>query len=142
MSEKILIVDDEQDFLNATAERMRTRGMDVYTANTPIEALAQVANHSFDAIILDYQMPGMDGLETLKKIKEINDESQVIMLTGHATIERGIEVMKHGASDFVEKPANISTLTEKIQAASARRLVIAEKATRDKIQRILEEKGW
>ncbi|MFV0421938.1 response regulator [Oleidesulfovibrio sp.] len=142
MSEKVLIVDDEKEFLEALAERMRARGMEVTTATSPIEALALVARKSFDAIVLDFQMPELDGLETLKRMKESNDDVQVIVLTGHATIERGVEVMKHGAADFVEKSADINSLTEKIHEASAKKLVIAEEKTREKIQAILEEKGW
>lgn len=142
MSEKVLLVDDEKEFVETLAERMRARGMDVTTATSPIEALALVSRQSFDAIVLDFQMPELDGLETLKRMKEANDDVQVIVFTGHATVERGVEVMKHGAIDFVEKSEGISRLTEKIHEATAKKLIIAEERTREKIQNILEEKGW
>jgi CheY-like chemotaxis protein len=66
MAEKVLLVDDEKDFLDVMAERMRNRGMEVKTASSPLEALEMVAKESFDAIILDLQMPEMDGLEALE----------------------------------------------------------------------------
>jgi len=142
MSEKVLLVDDEVEFLDTLSERMRNRGMEVATASTGIEALQKVDKESFDVIILDLQMPGVDGLEALKVLKAKRPELQVILLTGHATIEKGIEAMKLGAMDFLEKPADLSQLTEKIKKAQAKKMLIVEKQNEDKIKKILEEKGW
>ena len=142
MSEKVLLVDDEVDFLDTLSERMRTRGMEVATANTGIEALQKVEKEAYDVIILDLQMPGVDGLEALKVLKAKRPELQVILLTGHATVEKGIEAMKLGAMDFLEKPADLSQLTEKIKKAQAKKMLIVEKQNEDKIKKILEEKGW
>jgi len=142
MPEKVLLVDDEKDFLDVMAERMRARGMEVKTASTPSEALALVANESFDAIILDLQMPEMDGLETLKKIKSKKPELQIILLTGHATVQKGVEAMKLGAMDLLEKPADLSDLTAKIQAASSKRMLLVEKQSEEKIKKILTTKAW
>jgi len=142
MPEKVLLVDDEKDFLDVMAERMRARGMEVKTASTPSEALALVAKESFDAIILDLQMPEMDGLETLKKIKSKKPELQIILLTGHATVQKGVEAMKLGAMDLLEKPADLSDLTAKIQAASSKRMLLVEKQSEEKIKKILTTKAW
>jgi len=142
MSEKVLLVDDEVDFLDTLSERMRTRGMEVSTANTGIEALQKVEKEAYDVIILDLQMPGVDGLEALKVLKAKRPELQVILLTGHATVEKGIEAMKLGVMDFLEKPADLSQLTEKIKKAQAKKMLIVEKQNEDKIKKILEEKGW
>jgi DNA-binding NtrC family response regulator len=142
MSEKVLLVDDEVEFLDTLSERMRTRGMEVATANTGIEALQKVEKEAYDVIILDLQMPGVDGLEALKVLKAKRPELQVILLTGHATVEKGIEAMKLGAMDFLEKPADLSQLTEKIKKAQAKKMLIVEKQNEDKIKKILEEKGW
>ncbi|MFH1981349.1 MAG: response regulator [Pseudomonadota bacterium] len=142
MSEKILLVDDEKDFLDVMSERIEARGMEVSTADSAQKALEQVATGGFDAIILDLMMPGMDGLQTLKAIKEKNPDLQVILLTGHATVEKGIEAMKLGAMDFVEKPADLDKLTGIIKKAHARKMVIVEKNMEEKMKQIIGEKGW
>jgi len=142
MSGKILLVDDEKDFLDVMSERIEARGMEVTTADSAQKALEQVESEGFDAIILDLMMPGMDGLETLKAIKEKNPDIQVILLTGHATVEKGIEAMKLGALDFVEKPANLDKLTKVIKKAQARKMVIIEKKMEEKVKDIISHKGW
>lgn len=142
MSEKILLVDDEKDFLAVMSERMTARGMDVTTAESAQEALAQVESGSFDAIVLDLMMPGVDGIETLKAIKQRKPELQVILLSGHATLEKGIEAMKLGAMDFVEKPANIDELTNRIKKAQAQKAVIVEQQMESKLKSIINAKGW
>ncbi len=142
MSEKILLVDDEQDFLDVMSERIEARGMQVTTAESAVKALEQVESGSFDAIILDLMMPGMDGLETLKAIKKKNPALQVILLTGHATVEKGIEAMKLGAMDFIEKPADLDKLTKIIRKAQARKMIITEQKMEEKMKQIITTKGW
>ncbi|MFH7321049.1 response regulator [Desulfurivibrio sp. D14AmB] len=142
MAEKILLVDDEKDFVEALAERMRARGMEVATATSAPDALARSDQESFDAIVLDLQMPEMDGLEALKRFKEKNPELQVILLTGRATVEKGVQAMKLGALDLLEKPADIETLSRKIKDASARKMVLVNKAAEEKIHDIMISKGW
>ena len=142
MGEKVLIVDDEKEFLELLSERMEARGMEVATSTSAAEALKFMETNSYDAIVLDLMMPEMDGLETLKAIKEKNPDVQVILLTGHATLEKGIEAMKLGAMDFIEKPADLRTLTEKIREAHTRKLIMVEKKTEEKIKEILQGRGW
>lgn len=142
MTEKILLVDDEKDFLNVMSERIEARGMKVTTADSAMKALEQVEAGGFDAIIVDLMMPGMDGLQTLKAIKDKNPELQVILLTGHATVEKGIEAMKLGAMDFVEKPADLDKLTAIIKKAQARKMVLIEKKIEEKMKDIISHKGW
>ena len=142
MSEKVLLVDDDVEFLNTLSERMRTRGMEVSTSSSGIEALEKVEKEAYDVIILDLMMPGVDGLEALKILKAKRPELQVILLTGHATVEKGIEAMKLGAMDFLEKPVDLSLLTEKIKKAQAKKMLIVEKHNEGKIKKILVEKGW
>jgi DNA-binding NtrC family response regulator len=142
MSEKILLVDDEKDFLDVMSERIEARGMDVTTADSAEKALKDVESGGFDAIILDLMMPGMDGLQTLKAIKKKNPDLQVILLTGHATVEKGIEAMKLGAMDFLEKPADLDKLTEIIHKAQARKMVIIERKMEEKMKQIIGTKGW
>jgi len=142
MSEKILLIDDEVDFLSAMSERMKARHMEVTTASSAKEGLEKVAAGSFDAVILDLAMPEMDGIETLKILKKKNPDLQVILLTGHATIKQGIEAMKLGALDLLEKPADINTLTEKIKTAQAKKMLIVEKKNEETIRKIMATKGW
>jgi DNA-binding NtrC family response regulator len=142
MTEKVLLVDDEKDFLSIMSERMQTRGMDVSTAASAKEAIQLAETESFDAIILDLQMPEMDGLQALKALKAKKPELQIILLTGHATVERGIEAMKLGAMDLMEKPADLKILTEKIKKAQAKKMILVEKQTEEKIKHIIGGKGW
>ena len=142
MSEKVLLIDDEKDFLDALSERMELRGMDVNTADNAPKALASIDEKDYDAIVLDLQMPGMDGIETLRAIKDRYPDMQVILLSGKATLEAGIEAMKLGAMDFMEKPADIDALTERIKKAQAKKMVLVEKKAEDKVRDILSSKGW
>lgn len=141
MSEKVLLVDDEEDFLEVMAERMQTRGIEVLTSTSAEEALQIIDKESFDAIILDFMMPGMDGIETLKAIKGKKPELQIILLTGHATVQKGVEAMKLGAMDFLEKPADIEILTEKIKIAKAEKTAIMEKKANEDIKEMLKRFG-
>jgi DNA-binding NtrC family response regulator len=142
MTEKILLVDDEADFLSIMSERMKARGMDVSTAASAKEAIQMAEAASFDAIILDLQMPEIDGLEALKVLKARNPELQVILLTGHATIEKGVEAMKLGAMDLMEKPADLRTLAEKIKKAQAKKMILVEKQSEEKIKKLIGGMGW
>jgi len=142
MTEKILLVDDEADFLGALSERMRARGMDVATSASAREALETVEKGAFDAVVLDLMMPGMDGLEALRILKQKDPKLQVILLTGHATVEKGVEAIKRGAMDLLEKPADIDTLTQKIKEASAQRMLLVSQEAEEKIKDILASKGW
>ncbi|OQY13206.1 MAG: two-component system response regulator [Desulfobacteraceae bacterium 4572_19] len=142
MSEKVLIIDDEKDFLEALSQRMIARDMEVSTATTAKEAIKKAKAKTFDAIIVDLQMPEMDGLETLKELKKINPDLQIILLTGHATVEKSIKAMKLGAMDLLEKPADIKVLIEKIHKAKAKKMILVEKHTEEKIEQIVGSKGW
>lgn len=140
--DRILLVDDEDDFTRILSERLAARGLRVDTADSGPAALEMVRAHGFDVVVLDMVMPVMDGMETLKKLKEENPELQVILLTGHATVEKGVKAIQMGAADFLEKPADIDRLMEKIRDAKVKKTLLVEKRWRDRIQDILKEKGW
>jgi DNA-binding NtrC family response regulator len=142
MTEKVLLVDDEVEFLEIMEERMVARGIEVSTSSSARDALDKIEKDIFDAVILDLQMPGMDGLETLKRIKERSPEIQVILLTGHATVEKGVEAIKLGAMDFVEKPADIEVLEEKITKAHKKKMLIVEKDSRERVINALKKYGF
>lgn len=142
MDEQVLLIDDEQDFMDVLAERMRDRGMQVSTTTSPVEALDRAEAESFDAVVLDLMMPEMNGLEALTRLREKNPDLQVILLTGHATVEKGIEAMKLGALDFLEKPIDIQALNAKIKEAKAQKMLLVEKRTEEAIKSIIGCKGW
>jgi DNA-binding NtrC family response regulator len=140
--ERVLIVDDEVDFTEVLAERMESRGMAVDTAATGREALQKAKNKSYDAIILDLSMPEMDGMETLKYLLSENSDLQVIVLTGHATIEKGVEAIKLGAMEFLKKPADVQDLVDQIQRAKAKKTILVQKRIEEKMHDILQRKSW
>ncbi len=142
MNEKVLLVDDEEEFIETLAERMRARGMEVSTTNSGKNALQLVEDESYDVVVLDLKMPGIDGLEALKRIKHRSPDIQVVLLTGYATVEKGVEAMKQGAFEFLEKPVDIGSLTDAIHKAKATKMVLVEKETEERIREILHHKGW
>ena len=142
MTEKVLLVDDEEEFVETLAERMRSRGMEVTTTTSGKSALEQVDKEPFDVVILDLQMPGMDGLEVLARIKKRQPDIQVVLLTGHATVSKSVEAIKRGAMEFLEKPVDLSSLSEIIHKAKATKMILVDRETEDRIKEILQEKGW
>jgi DNA-binding NtrC family response regulator len=141
MSEKVLLVDDEKEFLDIMSERMQERGMTVKTADSADQAMAMLEKESFDAIVMDFKMPGMDGIQALKNIKSEKPELQIILLTGYATVEKTVEAIKIGATDLLEKPADLEKLAAKIKQAKAEKMLVVEKQTEDKIKDILKRFG-
>jgi DNA-binding NtrC family response regulator len=139
---RILLVDDEEEFIETLAQRLQARRLKVSTATSGAEAISQVARQEFDAIVLDLAMPGMDGLETLKRIKADHPEAEIIMLTGHGSIRTGVEAMKLGAEDFLEKPVDIRQLLEKIKEAKNKRILILQEKTKEEINKIISSKPW
>ncbi len=138
----VLIVDDEVDFSGVIAERLRGRGFDVDTAESGAEALDKVKGKSYDAVVLDLAMPEMDGIETLARLLEIDKNLQVIMLTGRATVQKGVEAIKMGAADFLEKPADITDLIGKVTAAQEKRMAIFQTDLEKKMSNLMKKKGW
>lgn len=117
MAESVLIVDDEIDLLEIMAERLRTRGMNVSTTPSAIDALKMVENESYDAVVLDLMMPEMDGIKAFKAIKQINPDMRIILLTGYTAIEKELAAMHIEDVDIMDKPPDLSLLIEKIKAA-------------------------
>jgi DNA-binding NtrC family response regulator len=116
---KVLIVDDEKDFLDIMAERMGARGVEVSTTTSAENALKMVLKESYDAVIMDLMMPEMDGFKALKLFKETRPDLPIILLTANVPEEKCIEAIKLGAMDVIEKPADLNLLTQKIEEAKA-----------------------
>ncbi|HEX5680497.1 MAG TPA: response regulator [Desulfobacterales bacterium] len=142
MAEKVLIVDDDKAFLAILAERMQNRGMEVSTAESAAAAMQLLAKESYDAVLLDLMMPEMGGIEAFQIMRRTQPEVQVIFLTGHPSVSKGVEAMKLGAMDFLPKPVDMNELSEKIKQAKASRMILAAKRTQEKIRRILTDKSW
>jgi len=124
----IMLVDDEVTFVKTLAKRLEKRNIEAITAFSGEESLEALKTHqNLDVVVLDVKMPGMDGLEALKRIKMELPLIEVIMLTGHATIESGIEGMKLGAYDFLMKPCDIEELVGKVEDAANKKREHEEK---------------
>ena len=119
----MLLVDDEDDFRTTLANRLKLRKIDITDAASGNEAIELVKQMSFDVAVIDVKMPGIDGIETLKQIKQIKPAIEIIMLTGHASIESGMEAMKLGAYDYVMKPCDIDELLTKTGEAYQHKLL-------------------
>jgi DNA-binding NtrC family response regulator len=124
---KIMLVDDEERFLSTTKKLLERKGLDVSTAASGSEALEKLASENIHVVILDVKMPGMDGIATLKAIKAHHPLVEVIMLTGHATVESAVDGLKAGATDYLMKPTDIDELVRKAEEAFAKRQVMDEK---------------
>ncbi|MBM4274407.1 MAG: response regulator [Deltaproteobacteria bacterium] len=120
---KMLVVDDETDFLETIVKRLKARNIEVAGAESGYQALDLMDRQDFDVVILDVKMPGMDGIETLREMKKKKPRTEVIMLTGHASVESGIQGMQLGAFDYVMKPVALDELLEKVRQAYERKLL-------------------
>jgi len=139
---RVLLVDDEEEFLSIMAERLETRGFAVFKATNGDEALNLVQAEEIDVVVLDVLMPGKSGIDTLRELKPLKPLVEVIMLTGHATVETAIEGMKLGAYDYLIKPAEINELVEKIKKAQSLKQEHEERIRQAEIDKILKKRGW
>lgn len=140
--DRVLLVDDEESFVEALGKRLKARGLTVDTSNSGEDAIDKAERHAFDVIVLDLAMPGMDGIETLKRLRGVDPDLQIILLTGHGSIEKAVEATKLGAMDFLQKPASLNDLLELIREAGVRRAVLVEKRAADQVDDVIGKKGW
>jgi two-component system OmpR family response regulator len=119
----ILIVDDEEDFRETLVKRLQKRNLKAFGAESGPKALKLMEAMTFDVVVLDVKMPGLDGIDTLKEMKKKSPRTEIILLTGHASLESGIQGMELGAFDYLMKPVNLDDLIEKIRQAYERKLV-------------------
>ena len=140
--DRVLLVDDEVEFVEALAERLRTRGLLVHTACCGPDALAEVEKRDHDVMILDLAMPGMGGDEVLLRLRQSHPMLQIILLTGHATVPLAVDMLKHGAFDLLEKPANMDELLVRIREARRRKVALLEQESQTHIDEILKRRGW
>jgi len=138
----VMLVDDEVPFVETMKKRLEKRDLTIITAFSGEEALHTLESHqNTDVVILDVKMPGMDGIETLGKIRKDFPLIEVIMLTGHGTIESAIEGMKFGAFDYLMKPCEIEQLMEKVQEATRKKRDHEEKIREARVKEALSIHG-
>ncbi len=139
---KVLLVDDEDDFIDSLSKRLAVRGLRVSATTGGQDAVDLLDREKFDIIVLDLAMPGMDGLETLQQIKGKDPDAEIVMLSGHGNVKSTTEAMKHGATDFLEKPVDLPELLEKIAEAREKRILVMQKQAKKEIEEILQSKAW
>lgn len=138
----VMLVDDEAPFVETMTKRLKKRKLTVTTALSGQEALEGLSKHrNLDVVILDVKMPGMDGIETLREIKKANPLTEVIMLTGHATVETAIEGMKLGAYDYLMKPCDIEQILLKVEGATQKKRGHEEKIKEARVKEALSRHG-
>jgi DNA-binding response OmpR family regulator len=138
----VLLVDDEKDFVDVLAERLESRDFAVTTAYDGDEAVAMIQEKEIDVVVLDVLMPGKDGVATLRELKQLKPIVEVIMLTGHATVESAVEGLKIGAYDYLMKPTETKDLVEKIVKAYKRKADQEARIQQAEIERIMLRRGW
>ncbi|MEN8148664.1 MAG: response regulator [Planctomycetota bacterium] len=125
---RVLVVDDEESMRYFLTRALKRKGFDVAEAVSGEEALEDLAANDRDVILLDLKLPRMDGIEVLKRAKELRPAAAVIMMSGYGTVDRALEAMRYGASDFVAKPLAIEEVLEKIDEA---RVKLSPRPVRD-----------
>jgi DNA-binding NtrC family response regulator len=128
----VLLVDDESEFLDTLVKRIKKRNVNAHGVASGEEALAFLNQQPMDVVVLDVRMPGMDGIQALREIKQHYPLIEVIMLTGHASLEVAIEGMELGAFDYMMKPIEIDELLYKLQDAYKKKSIHTEKIKRMK----------
>ncbi len=142
MKIKVLLADDETAFAEALSERLELRGFEVFVVYDGKEAVEAVLKNKIDVAVLDVNMPTLSGIEALAQIREKNHLVQVLLLTGQGTIKNAVEGMRVGAFDYILKPAETDTLTEKIRQAYKVKSDQEEKIKQAEINAMLNRVGW
>jgi DNA-binding NtrC family response regulator len=137
--ERILLVDDEKDFVDLLALKLKEVGKEVQVAYDGRECLDALMQDNIDVVILDIKMPGMDGIDVLKEIKRRFAIVEVIMLTGHGTIQTAVEGMKLGAFDYLLKPTDFEDLLDKVESAKRRKEEHEERIRKAEAEILLKE---
>jgi DNA-binding NtrC family response regulator len=141
-SVEVLLVDDERPFVATMTKRLTRRYLRVLNAFSGQEALERLEKHAnVDVVVLDVKMEGMDGIDTLRAIKKQYPLVEVIMLTGHATVDTAIEGMRLGAYDYLMKPCDIEQLVAKIHEAKAKKSSYEERVTQARMMKSAPRHG-
>jgi DNA-binding NtrC family response regulator len=135
----VLIVDDEEDFLDTLMNRLKKRGIDTAGCSSGEKAIELIKDKLFDVVILDIKMPGgMDGIETLREIKKIRPDTEILLLTGHGSVETSVEGMKEGAFDYLLKPIKLEALLERVAKALEKKDTEEHRRQSEQIRKVLK----
>lgn len=138
---KILLVDDEIVFTGNMTKLLTTRGYRVTAVNSGDAAIKSLENEKFDVVVLDLKMPGMDGITTLKEIKKLGFFTEMLILTGHGSIDTAMEAIRLGAYDYLTKPCEIDELVVKIEGAWDKKSETEKEDIQSKIHKVVESPG-
>jgi len=133
---RVLIVDDEEEFVETIVKRLNDRGLVAEGVMSGQQALDLMQSKDFDVVILDVKMPGMDGIETLREMKKRKPLTEVIMLTGHGSVESGIQGLQLGAYNYVMKPVPLDELLSQMNQAYERKLIEEERKLRTEAEEV------
>ena len=138
MGAKILLVDDEVVFTTNMSKLLNNRGYYATAVNSGSRAIQALENETFDVIVLDLKMPGMDGISTLKEIQKLDIFTETLILTGHGSIDTALDALKLGAYDYLTKPCEIDDLIVKIEGAWGQKDDTEKKDIQEKIHKVVE----
>lgn len=134
----ILLVDDEEVFTSNMSKLLTNRGYRVSAVNNGQSAIQALQEKNYDVVVLDLKMPGMDGITTLKEIKDLGLFTETLILTGHGSIDTALEALKLGAYDYLTKPCEIDDLVEKIERAWSKKDRAEQRDMQEKIKKVVE----
>ena len=139
---RVLLVDDEKDFVDTLSRRLEVRDFNVTGVYNVDDAVSRIQSEGYDVVLLDVLMPGKGGLDILKEMKDINPLIPIIMLTGHARVDKAIEGMELGAYDYLIKPTEIEELIEKIRLAHSHKVAETERMQHEQTMEARSRSGW
>ena len=135
----LLIVDDEEQFLNSIKRRLEVRDFNVIAVNRGEKAIEEARNNPIDIALVDLKMPGIDGEETLKALKEEHKWMEVVILTGHGSVESAIECTRSGAYEYLQKPCKLDELLESLKNAYQKSVMNKKDINEKKMQELLSQ---
>lgn len=134
----ILIVDDEVEFLNSTGQRLEVRGFEVFTAENGEKAIECAKNNPIDIALVDLKMPGISGEETLKRLKKAYDWMEIIILTGHGSVDSALDCIRSGAYEYLQKPCEMDKLLEVLVNAYKKKVMNKNQIAEQKMEELLD----
>ena len=134
----LLFVDDEDQFLESMSKRLTAREFNVFSVNRGEKAIEAARNNSVDVALIDLKMPGMDGEETLKALKKEHPWMEVVILTGHGSIDSAVDCTQSGAHSYLQKPCDLEQLLEVLKEAYKKRVMNKNKIEETKMNEMLK----